>query len=313
MKVAVAALSLLLAVPAGVQAQSPSQPPLPTLLGPRSVLAVPAARPDQTFSYGEAEDQQAELFLPTDKGGAAKGDATKALRPVIVTIHGGCWRNDLPGREQMRAAAAAFLEKGWAVWNIGYRRIGEEGGGYPGTFQDVARAIDLLRDHADANRLDLSHVVFFGHSAGGHLALWAAGRSRLPDGPLKTGDPLKPAGVVAVGGFGDLKTFAADINLQCGDDTVAKLTGADLPERPDPFADTSPAALLPTGVPVILLHGVYDSVAFPYVALTHTIAARKAGDRAEVQIAPQAGHFEVIVPGTAAFSQAVAAIERFTR
>lgn len=308
MRLALAVLALLAApVAAPAAAQTPNQPPLPTLLGPRHVLALPAARPDHSFAYGEADVQQAELFLPT-----GKEETAGALRPVIVTIHGGCWRADLPGREQMRAAAATFLEKGWAVWNIGYRRIGEEGGGYPATYEDVAKAIDLLREQAEANRLDLDHVVFFGHSAGGQLALWAAGRHRIKDGPLKADNPLKPAGVVATGGFGDLKAFAPEINLQCGDDTVAKLTGAETPDRPDPFADTSPAALLPAGVPVILLHGVYDAVAYPYVALTHAIAARKAGDRAEVQIAPQAGHFEVIVPGTAAFAQAVAAIERFT-
>lgn len=299
-----ALLALLLAAPAA--AQTATQSPLPTLMGPRNATAAPAARPDEMFSYGDADTQKAELFLPR-----AKADAPDALRPVIVTIHGGCWRKDLPGREQMRAAAGAFQEKGWAVWNIGYRRIDEEGGGYPGTYLDVARAIDSLKEHAEANKLDLGRVVFFGHSAGGHLALWAASRGRIKDGPLKQDDPLKPRGVVSVGGIGDLKGFAPEINLQCGDDTVAKLTGAESDERKDVFADTSPAALLPTGVPVVLLHGVFDSVAFPYIGLAHATAARKAGDKAEVQIAPQSGHFEVIVPGTPAFSQAMAAVGRF--
>lgn len=304
MRLALPIVALLLAAPAA--AQTPTQPALPTLLGPRNALAVPAARPDETFSYGDAETQKVELFLPK-----TKADAPDALRPVIVTIHGGCWRKDLPGREQMRAAAGAFVEKGWAVWNIGYRRVDEAGGGYPGTYQDIAHAIDLLKEHAAANKLDLGRVVFFGHSAGGHLALWAASRGRIAGGPLKMDDPVKPRGVVSVGGIGDLKTFAQEINLQCGDDTVAKLTGEASDERKDVFADTSPAALLPTGVPVVMLHGVFDSVAIPFIGLVHATAARKAGDRAEVQIAPQSGHFEVIVPGTPAFAQALAAVGRF--
>ena len=303
MRAALPLLALLLAAPAAAQS---AQPSLPTLLGPRNALAVPSANPAETFSYGDAETQKAELFLPK-----AKADAPDALHPVVVTIHGGCWRKDLPGREQMRAAATAFLEKGWAVWNIGYRRVDDEGGGYPGTYQDVARAIDMLKEHAQANKLDLNRVVFFGHSAGGHLALWAASRGRIKDGPLKQEDPVKPRGVVSVGGIGDLKTFAQEINLQCGEDTLAKLTGPESEERKDVFADTSPAALLPTGVPVIMLHGVFDPVAFPYVGLLHATAARKAGDKAEIQLAPQSGHFEPIIPGTPAFAQALAAIARF--
>ncbi len=330
---AVAVILLPLAAPALAQPAGP--PPLPRLMTPRSIASAPAATPDQVLGYGEAEVQKAELFLP--RPDPANPDA---LRPVVVTIHGGCWVASTAGREQMRAAAASFLDKGFAVWNIGYRRVDEPGGGYPGTFQDVAKALDLLREQAEANKLDLQRVILFGHSAGAHLALWAAGRAKLPaDSVLRSDTPLKPRGVVGVGSIGDLKWFADQVDPICAPGTLAKLVGlpaaaeavapaaaeaaaegatvpaeaaAPIP-RADPFADTSPAALLPTGVPIVLLHGVYDSVTYPYVGLQFAMAARKAGDRADIQIAPMAGHFEVVVPGTPAFAQALAAVERLAR
>jgi acetyl esterase/lipase len=332
MRPILACLLVGLAVPAPAEAQLA---PLPQLLTPRSFAALPAARPDQVVRYGEAEVQQAELFLPR-----VDPAAPDALRPVVVLIHGGCWISTTAGREQMRAAAGAFLDKGLAVWNIGYRRVDEPGGGYPGTFEDVAKAIDLLREQATEHKLDLSRVVFFGHSAGGHLALWAAGRPRLPaDSPLKTADPLRPRAVISVGGLGDLKGYGDQI---CGPDTLARLIGTAAPPaaaptpaegsptpggdapisaegspppapRTNPFSDTSPAELLPLGVPIVMLHGIYDPLTYPAIGLSFAAQARKAGDKAEIQLAPNAGHFEVIVPGTAAFAQALAAVERFTK
>ncbi len=284
----------------------PAGPDLPRLMNPRSVMSLPAAAPSETIAYGKAPSQKVELFLPPP--GAASPDA---LRPVVVLIHGGCWQQKMGGMELVRAAAGAFLEKGYAVWSITYRRIDEEGGGYPGTFQDVGKAIDTLRDHAEARKLDLNRVAFWGHSAGAHLALWAAGRHKLPaDSPLRADNPLRPRGVVSVGGLGSLQTREKEIGLVCGADTVAKLAPGDTEAR---FAGTSPDRLAPTGVPAVMLHGVFDDVAFPAVGLDFAVGARKAGDRVEVQIAPVAGHFEVIAPGTAAFAQGIAAVERFTR
>lgn len=335
-------------------------PDLPRLMSPRSIMSLPAAKPDATIRYGEASVQAIELFLPK-----ADPETPDALRPVVAIVHGGCYRAANPGAEQMRAAAAAFVERGFAVWSIGYRRVDEPGGGYPGTYQDVGRALDLIRDHAAEHRLDLGRVLFFGHSAGAHLALWAAGRGRLPaTSPLVTENPLKPRGVVAVGGVGDIERFADQIDPNCGPGTLALLVGtAPAPEttpateaseaagatgataatrasgtagatdspavavagdaagagpalprlRAQPFADTSPAALLPLGVPVVMLHGVYDPVTYPFVGLQFATIARRAGDRAEIQIAPNAGHFEVIAPGTPAFNQGLAAVATLLR
>jgi acetyl esterase/lipase len=292
--------------PAPLPAARPGTPELPRLMNPRSVMSLPAAAPSQIISYGEAPSQKIELFLPPPSA-----ETPDALRPVVVLIHGGCWQQKVAGMELVRPAAGAFLEKGFAVWSITYRRIDEEGGGYPGTFQDVGAAIDALRDHAEANKLDLNRVVFWGHSAGGHLALWAAGRHKLPaESPLRTENPLKPRGTVSVGGFGSLQKWETEVRTVCGADTVPKLAPGDTDAR---FADTSPDRLLPTGVPAVMLHGVFDEVAYPAMGLSHAIDGRKAGDRIDVQVAPIAGHFEVIAPGTAAFAQAAAAVERFAR
>jgi acetyl esterase/lipase len=310
MKRALLAGALLLSAPLFAQSAPPATkaagPDLPRLMTPRSVMSLPAAAPSETISYGEAPSQKVELFLPP-----SSAETPDALRPVVVLIHGGCWQQKVAGMELVRAAAGAFLEKGYAVWSITYRRIDEEGGGYPGTFQDVGKAIDTLRDHADAKKLDLNRMAFWGHSAGAHLALWAAGRHKLPaDSPLRAENPLRPRGVVSVGGLGSLQKWENEIRLVCGADTVPKLAPGDTDAR---FADTSPDRLAPTGVPAVMLHGVFDYVAFPAMGLDFAVDARKAGDRVDIQIAPVAGHFEVIAPGTAAFAQGLAAVERFTR
>jgi acetyl esterase/lipase len=310
MRRALLAGALLLSAPLFAQSAAPVSKPgvpdLPRLMNPRSVMSLPAAAPTETISYGEAPSQKIELFLPPPNA-----ENPDALRPVVVLIHGGCWQQKVAGIELVRPAAGGFLEKGFAVWSITYRRIDEEGGGYPGTYQDVGKAIDLLREHAEAKKLDLNRVAFWGHSAGGHLALWAAGRHKLPaNSPLKTDNPLRPRGVVSVGGFGSLQKWETEIRTICGADTVPKLAPGETEAR---FADTSPDRLLPTGVPVVMLHGVFDYVAFPAMGLDHAQDGRKAGDRVDIQIAPVAGHFEVIAPGTAAFAQGLAAVERFTK
>jgi len=357
------AAALLLA-PGPTAGQLPPQQ-LPELMEPRGLLALPQARPARTIAFGAHPSQAVELFLPRTR-------PPEGRLPVVVLLPGGCFRSDLPGRELVRAAAGALAARGWAVWAVGYRRIDEEGGGYPGTFLDVATGIDLLRAHAAEEGLDLGRVAALGHSVGGTLALWAAGRRNIrPPSPLHAADPLPLRGVVSAGGFGDLRILGPVIALSCGREVLAALlagrgdaaaSAASAPEtppaptapardagalegagppappgpsggesaadppaaptvlpapaargpaRPDPYADTSPAALLPAGVPVVLLHGVYDHVAFPAVGLFHARTARRAGDRAEIYLAPNAGHFELIAPGHPAFAQAVAALARF--
>jgi acetyl esterase/lipase len=167
------------------------------LLKPREVDKIPAAPPDQTIAYGSDSEQFARLHLP-------KGDPPF---PVAVVIHGGCWLKfaDANNTEPM---SDALRNAGVATWNIEYRRADSEGGGWPGTFRDIGAAIDHLRDIAPKCQLDLNRVVAVGHSAGGHLALWAAARPRLEsNSALFTKQPLPLKGAVNPAGPSDLRTF----------------------------------------------------------------------------------------------------------
>ncbi|MFL5297793.1 MAG: alpha/beta hydrolase family protein [Phenylobacterium sp.] len=256
----------------------------------------PRHQPDAVIHYGRAPGQVAELFLPAGKG----------PHPVVVLLHGGCFLKQFEGLAQTSAIAADLARRGYAVWNLDYRKLGEPGAGYPGTFQDVATGVDRLRAEASHYDLDIRRVVALGHSAGGHLALWAASRTRLPaTSPLHAPDPLPVAAAISLAGIGDLKGQGKVFALPCGDDTLDLLI--DAAHRKAPYADTSPAELLPTGGKVVMVHGVYDSVMPPYTGLAYAQAAQRLGDRAEVVTIPNAGHFDLVIPGGPAW-ETVAAI-----
>src|SRR5437899_10402808 len=255
---------------------------------------------DATIHYGPAPSQVAELFLPMGK---------PSPEPVVVLLHGGCFLEEFDRFPQTSALAADRAERGYAVWSVEYRKLGETGAGYPGTFQDVATALDRLRGEAPKHHLDLSRVVAVGHSAGGHLALWAASRGKLqPASPLHTADPLPIGAVISLAGLGDLKGQGKVFGLPCGADTIDRLI--DTAGRKAPYADTSPAELLPTGAKVVMAHGVFDSVMPPYTGRDYAQKVRKAGDRAEVAIIPDAGHFDLVIPTTAAWKVISGIIDR---
>ncbi|HEX9172871.1 MAG TPA: alpha/beta hydrolase, partial [Telluria sp.] len=132
-------------------------------------LALSGPAPQASFRYGSAPSQYAELFLPAGAGPF----------PVAVLVHGGCWTSKFGGIGQLRNMAGALASRGIAVWNVEYRRVDEEGGGYPGTYQDLNSALDQLAVQAPQYRLDLGRLVAVGHSAGGQLVQWLAGRERI--------------------------------------------------------------------------------------------------------------------------------------
>jgi acetyl esterase/lipase len=240
---------------------------------------------DARVAYAGGPSQHADLFLPKGAGPF----------PVVVLVHGGCWSADV-GAETISQAAADLAAHGVAVWSIEYRRLGEAGGGYPGMYLDVGAAFDKLRDAAKAYPLDLRHVVAVGHSAGGHLALWAGSRAKLPaTSALRVASPLPVAAVVSLAGAGDLKELTSLLPIACGPDTkMDDVAGAATPQRPTPFADTSPRALLPTGVRTVSINGVFDDILPPYTALWWRQAAARRGDAAENVVLPDAGHFDVV-------------------
>jgi acetyl esterase/lipase len=259
----------------------------------------PRHKPDETVRYGAAPSQVAELFLPKTKG----------PHPVVVLLHGGCFLKAYEGFPQTSALAADLAGRGYAVWNVEYRKLGEAGAGYPGTFQDVAGALDRLRAEAPKHDLDLKRVIAVGHSAGGHLALWAASRARLPTAsPLRAADPLKIGAVISLAGIGDLKGQGKVWAIPCGDDTIDRLI--DTAHRQNAFADTSPAELLPSGARVVMVHGVFDAVMPPHTGREYAEKVRKAGDAAEVVTIPGAGHFDLVIPTTPAWTEIVAILDR---
>ena len=280
------ALGLTLAASA-VQAQTKN-------LTWQDILALPHGKPARHVAYGPDPLQAGELWLPHAPGPHA----------LVVVIHGGCWRADLPGLELQRPLAEALAHRGWAVWNIEYRRIGHEGGAFPGTFTDVAQAIDAVRGFAAAEHLDLSRVVFMGHSAGGHLAVWAGARPRLPrSSALWAADPLVPRAVVSLAGIDDLEAYHATGPDACGGPGVVESL-VDLKGRgAGAWADTSPPRLLPTGLRQLVVSGAHDPIVPPRFGEAYAAAARQAGDPVEEIIFPEAGHFELIDPGSTAWAK----------
>ena len=263
------------------------------------MLQKSVAPPPLRASYGPHAAQYGEVWLPPGSGPF----------PVVLLIHGGCWRRALPGLEFVRSFAAALQQRGLAVWNVEYRRIGDEGGGYPGTFLDVAAAADFLRELSRRHPLDLDRVVAVGHSAGGHLALWLGGRPRIAaSSPLYAVDALRPRHLVSLGGLGDLAAMQGyHGDNVCGAGTIALLTGA--AERAgDPYLDTSPVNLLPLGIPATMMVGVYDPALPPFFNASYRDIAMAKGDDVRVVVQPDAGHFDVVAPWTPSGEEVLAAV-----
>jgi acetyl esterase/lipase len=257
-----------------------------------------ATRPDHKIAYGKDAWQYGELWLPASRA--------RGLLPVVVLIHGGCWRADLPGPELVALLADDLRKHGVAVWSLTYRRVGHNGGGYPGTFNDVANGVAHLHVLADKYNLDLSRAVVAGHSAGGHLALWVAAQNRIPAGsPLKRDQTVNFKAVIGIAAIPDLAYFARAGAHACGDDTVARLvemvarTPAGGPANA-PFRDTSPSEMSPLGVNQILIHGVFDGIVPPAIGLRYQTQANDKGESVELVALNNAGHFELIAPWTLA-------------
>jgi acetyl esterase/lipase len=250
--------------------------------------------PDRAFRYGDKVMQAADLWLPAGKG----------PHPIVLMVHGGCWQSDIADRGIMAWIADDLRRRGIAVWNIDYRGVDRDGGGYPGTFLDAAAAADALRGHASAQRLDLSRLVAVGHSAGGHLALWLAARAGLPAGsPLKQPDPLPIHFVLSLGGLPDLELAATPPGSGCGTDVIEKLTGGR-------FADTSVPRLGPLGLPQLLVNGLQDRIIPGHYAEDYARRMRDKGDQVEVRMIDRTGHVELIAPDSQAWAVAAGAIEQ---
>lgn len=247
------------------------------------------------YRYGEDASQWGELFLPE----------STAIRGVVVVIHGGYWRSQY-GAELGEPLARDLALHGMAAWNLEYRRAGN-GGGWPHTFEDVLAGIDKLRDIAGIHHLDLGKVVALGHSAGGHLAVWAAGRDKLgqlgaPDADRqllrKNGTAaVHLTGVVSQSGLLNLAD-AEKLNLSNG--AVSNLLGGSSGKYPKRHKYADPMSAVPLRIPVYAVHGTDDDTVPPSQSEAYAGMAKSAGGPVQLLKVP-GDHFSLIDPKTPAY------------
>jgi acetyl esterase/lipase len=286
--------SLSFALLVGAVALLEATEPAP-LMTTDEALALPRPAPDLRLGYGPDELRFGELRLPDGDGPF----------PVVMVIHGGCWLAEYD-LGYLSSLAARLAGAGIATWSVEYRRVGDPGGGWPGTFADVGAAADALRGLAVDHPLDLDQAVVLGHSAGGHLALWLAARPGLdPADPLRGADPLRFRGVVSLAGITDLAAYSSPEG--CGS-AVPGLLGGDPVDHPGRLARSSPIAMPYSGLPEILIVGSRDPIV-PRSQAEAYAAAR--GPDAEVQLIEirDAGHFELIDPTHGGWSEVHRAVQ----
>jgi len=251
----------------------------------------------RAVGYGPADSQAADLYLPAG-----------ARPPVVCLLHGGFWRMPY-GRDQFGPVAHDLAGRGFAVWNMEYRRLGApSGGGWPATMEDVACGIDHLANIvAGGTELDLSRVIVVGHSAGGQLALWSAARGRTTS-VLRTPTHIQPAGAAGLAAITDLaRTFESN----AGNGAVGELLEGSPAEQPARYAAASPIEVLPLGVPHLILHGTADEVLPVALARDYVRAALAAGDSVDFSELPNGGHMDYLDPGSNAHIALCRWLERF--
>ena len=234
---------------------------------PARIALSALARPERHRYAGDHPVQVADLHVPRGAGPF----------PVAAVVHGGYWGATY-GKLTTRPVCIDLARRGWAAWNVEYRRLGRgQGGGWPATFDDLANAMDHLAALADP-RLDLGRVVLVGHSAGGQLALWAAGRR----------DPVVAAGcVAALAPVTDLARAGAQARLLLGG------TPDEVPER---YADADPIRRAPLDVPVLVVHPADDALVPVRRSRVYVQTARARGGDVSLVEPPAGGHRAPIDP-----------------
>ena len=233
------------------------------------------------IAYGPDESQFGVLWLPAG--------AVDPL-PVVVLVHGGFWRAQY-GLELMDPLAGDLVGRGFAVWNIEYRRVGQDGGGWPGTLADVGAAIDELAGVATTSPIDLARVAVVGHSAGGHLALWSAGRADLTPGTPGAAPRVVPAVVIGLGPVGDVLAAERD---GLGGGAVTALLGGPADTYPDRAAAATPR--IPRSTRAVVVRGGADDI----VPARYTVPPDSSG--IDVVDIPDEDHFDLIDPASASWA-----------
>jgi acetyl esterase/lipase len=246
-------------------------------------IHVSSTKPPFRYSYGDDAEQIADLYLPESGG----------RHPVLIVVHGGGFlaNRSLDGIGPM---CAALAEHGLAVWNVEYRRVGNDGGGWPGTWHDLASAADMLRDLEHEHDLDLSRVGTLGHSAGTSLAFWLAARHKVrPSSGIYRDNPLPVVGAISCAGGLDQRAAYAYSH----EGGIWKILFGGSPEDvPERYAATSPRDMLPLGIPQLLIHGAADQVIHISWSQSYFNLARAAGDRVRLVVIDNADHLGVRDP-----------------
>jgi len=296
-------IASVLIVPSVALAQGTAQgPPAPRLMRAGDVDTVPLRDAGTRIAYGSDSLQFGELRLPA-------GATNSHRAPIAIVIHGGCWYSPYASVRNSAPLADALAQLGVATWNVEYRRYNNPGGGWTGTFRDVADGADYVRTLAKLYPIDTTRIVLTGHSAGGHLALWLASRPALDRAsPLFGGTPLPVRGVVSVGGIADLREFYGRERNTCGNPAVESLLGGAPDSVPARLREASPIERLPLGVPTVHIAGDRDFIAPVAVREAYVTAARARGDSARVITIVGDGHFEAMTPYKAAGRAVIDAI-----
>jgi acetyl esterase/lipase len=273
-----------------------------------NILSRPAPAADHRIPYGTDPSQFGDLWLPQDQG--------TAHHPLAIFFHGGWWQSeyDLGYAGHL---ANALKAQGIAVWSVEYRRIGSTGGGWPNTFLDAASATDYAAELSKRYPLDTSRVITMGHSAGGHLAFWVAGRHHIePRSELHLPRPQLPLrGAIALAGAVDLRlTIELSTGIFDRDaEDVFALMGGTPQQHPERFSSANPGELLPFNIPQILIQGREDEQIPPALPERWAKLATRAGDQVHVKLIPGADHFDVVDPQSEAWPVVRAATQSLLR
>ena len=269
---------------------------------------------DHRLMYGTAPQQFGELWIPVPP----RSDVQASGRwPLLVFVHGGWWKAEYDLRYGS-FLCAAMKALGVAVWSIEYRRVGDAGGGWPGTMQDVAAGMDHVAKLAEEFPIDTARIIVAGHSAGGQLAFWLAGRHHIPPASVLAQPQPKLAlkGVVGLAGAVDLRLtieLGGFFQFTSGGPAVKAVMGGSPTQVPDRYSAADPGELLPLGVAQILIQGSEDDQIPTTLPERWAEAAKRQGDAVEVKRVAGADHFDVVDPESKAWPVSRDAILKLLR
>lgn len=238
---------------------------------------------DFRISYGEDPLQFGDLRIPHSVN----------FPPVAIIIHGGCYLSKYDIKH-IGIFAQKVTELGIATWTVEYRRVGDIGGSWPGTFQDIINGTNYLNSIAEEYSLDLNNVIVIGHSSGGHLALWlGSNEAKSPDNLLNVRNLIKLKGILALAASTDLQRRYIDGDC---DKVIEKLIGGKPSDVPERYLQTSPIEMEPINIPQILIVGTKDREARIEENDEYFNDHKKVIDDIKLIKAKESGHFELIDP-----------------